>query len=886
MKLSKSYVQLIMLLCICFNATAQIVDIPPDLEQQLQGKIKYADIIKTVDKYYTEKNFHSNPKLFKEYKRWNRWAWWASRHLNNAGEPDIETGNYFDEALRIRGANSSGRANSNGGLWSPVGPVTTSWGLNRGSRGIGRIDRLAIHPTNANIILAGSPSGGLWRTNDGGLNWFSISSTIPNCGIAGIVISSSDPSGNTIYILTGQKVAGNFLGDYRLNQNSVGVLVTTNGGGIWSKLGNSETVLRNMVPQKLIQLRGAPNVLIAATLSGLYSSRDFGATWALVPGANAAIHDVEQHTFIESTIYFSTATGVGRSVDTARNFITLNSFSPATAAATRSQIALTRDEQGDVYYMQCGTSNSIYRSTDGGTNFTRINTQNLTAGQDSYNYAFAINPVNKNLMAAAGVSLSSSTNNGVNFGNTTNGNINVTPVPTNYLHSDIHDLMYTPNGGLLYAACDGGVAVSSDNGVTWTDRSNGLQCTQYYHAEGFEGTANLYIGGTQDNGTNYTTNGTNMVYAGSGDGFMSDFVNTDNNVFFMVENTNVSRFTRSTNQLAVVSPGTAANQSFFPDVVCHPTNGQIVYAGYSNSIWRSANRGGTWTQVLTTGTNNGTVPAAGLSRGFNGGFAVSSQQPDRLYAATANTVLLSNNQGTNWSTISGTGGWPAAFGIITDIATRNNNADEVWVTTTGNNGANRILYSSNAGASWVNYTGSLPSVPIYSIFYTTQGDAYIGTELGVYYMAFTMNDWVPFFNGLPLIPVTDIFVNEATATITAATFGRGLWESDLYTTCSPFLFLNSDVNGSFFYQTNGLLQSTQNMNGSYGNSLRYRSPTVIKLTNGFKAKAGSYFHAVIGACGQGVFARTAGNTPPVSKGEYLKENVPGKNILSEKQEEK
>jgi hypothetical protein len=45
------------------------------------------------------------------------------------------------------------------------------------------------------------------------------------------------------------------------------------------------------------------------------------------------------------------------------------------------------------------------------------------------------------------------------------------------------------------------------------------------------------------------------------------------------------------------------------------------------------------------------------------------------------------------------------------------------------------------------------------------------------------------------------------------------------------------------------------MNGSYGNELRYRSPVQIRLTNGFKASSGSYLHAIIGPCGQGVFNR-------------------------------
>lgn len=873
MRLSKILTALIIVLFISAYSYSQTNDLSPELALKLTGKKKFGEIMNEVDKYYRGNNFQSNPKLFSEYKKWNRWAWWAVRHLNEQGEVEPKTDQYFEEARKMKATSTGNRTQaptSTGGTWVPVGPFSTTWGNPYGTRGIGRIDRVIFHPSNANIMLAGSPFGGLWRTNDGGNNWFSISSSIPNCGIAGIVIGSNDPSGNTIYILTGQKIAGNFLTNYGINANSVGVLVTYDGGFTWSKLGNSETRLRNLVPFKLIQLRNNANILIAVTNGGPYSTTDGGVTWNRIAGTRNDTYDIEQHPTNDAIVYYSTSNTVGKSTDLAQTFTEINSFSPGTSSATRSQIAVTPANPNEVYYLQCGTSiNTIYKSTNSGDNFSRINTTDLITGQYSYNYAFAINPSNNNFMVAAGVTLAASGNNGSTFPNVTVAGVNLPgPVPNNYLHADVHDLAYNPLNGLLYAGNDGGVAVSNDNGVNWTDISNGLQCTQYYHMEGFENAQNLYIGGTQDNGTNYTTNGSSMVYAGSGDGFAVDFVNTNNDFFFMVENNTVSRYRRSTNSLSQVSNSIpAANQTFYPDVICHPTNGNIVYIAYANTVWRTTNQGTTWTQVATITNNDG---GTGFSRTYNGGFAVSAQVPDRIYAASANTVRISNNQGSNWATISGNTGWPANFGTITDIATRSNNADEIWVTTTGNNGANRIIYSSNAGASWVGFTGSLPNIPVYSIFYTSQGDAYIGTELGVFFMDFSMNDWVPFYNGLPIIPVTDLFVNEAAGTIAASTMGRGIWLSDLYSDCGPFMFLSGLTQGTNFYQSGGFIETTQQIPGSFGNSVRLRSPTKIIFRPGFSIKENAYLRAVIGNCGQGVFQRNASINIATSKGDYFK----------------
>ncbi|MCX6317305.1 MAG: sialidase family protein [Bacteroidetes bacterium] len=863
--------------CLCLvdsTVYAQRVDTLA-LEQRLAGKTKYADIMQEVDRYYQEKDFMHHPDLYREYKKWNRWAWMAARHVNANGEVESNTSAYIDEAQRMqqRAAAPSVSA-STAGNWGPVGPSTTSWGLNRGSRGIGRIDRLVISPFNTQIMLAGSPAGGIWRTNDGGNNWFSISPYLPNCGVEGIVIDNNDPSGNTIYILTGDLFGLYFLSNYNFNPNSAGVLKTTDGGTTWTKLGNSQTVLAGSTPFKLIQLRNFPNVLMAATSNGLYASYDFGSSWARPSGVGIlAAYDIEQHPTNDAVIYYSTQIGVCKSSDYGVSFSFSSTYTPVIDFSSRSLLSVSAAAPNEVFYLQCGASvNRIYFSSNSGNDFTQINSQNLIVSAPTYNFAFAVSPVNTNNMAAAGLSLSSSTNKGSNFGNMTLGNVNNFPVPTNYLHADIHDLIYTPNGALLYAATDGGVAVSSDNGVTWTDRSNGLQCSQYYKMNGFEGTENLYIGGLQDNGTHYTTNGNQMTYAGSGDGYACDFNKTNNDIFYLVENTEITWYRRSTNTLSQVSGNIpAANHTFYPDIICHPTNGNIVYAAYANTVWRTDNQGTSWTQIGTFSNNNGSSPAS-ASRTYNGGLAVSPATPDRIYAASANTVRKSDDKGANWSTISGTTGWPANIGTITDIATRRNNADEIWITSTGINGANRITYSSNAGASWVDFTGTLPNVPVYSIFYTTDGDTYVGTELGVYFMDFAMSDWLPFYNGLPMIPVTDIFVNEGTQSITAATMGRGLWRSDLYSDCSPFLFLSSNAQGRNSFQTAGILQSLQQMSGSYGNELRYRSPVKISLKPGFKASAGSYFHGVIGPCGQGVFNRTT-TTTPLTKAAQLQLNT-------------
>ncbi len=849
------------------NVHAQYLTVSPELATQLEGKRKFSEIMNTIEQYYVSRDYRNNPALFSQYKKWSRWAWYAVRHLDDQGEVDYKIDEYFEQAKEMAPYRSAVDSRTNSGAWQFVGPYNLNWANNVGSKGIGRVDRIAFHPSNANIIFAATPAGGLWKTTDGGVNWFSISSNIPNCGISGIVISADDPAGNKIYILTGDGDSGpnSFVGSYGYLRPSIGVLVTYDGGYTWATAGNSKTVMDGRRCYKLIQIRNTPARLLAATDNGIYISNDSGTTWTQSEFAGNTVFDFEQHPTDDAIVYAAFSSVVRKSTNNGLTFDITSTFTPSLSGATRATLAVLSSSSNEVYYLQCGGSNTLYKSTDSGNTFNRINTSDLIGGQYSYNCAFAINPNNNNLMVVGGVNTVSSSNNGSFFGNSTVGVVQNIPIPSNYLHSDVHDLAYNPVSNVLFAGCDGGVFISTDNGVNWTDRSNGLCATQYYHMDGFEGTYNLIIGGAQDNGTAFTTNGVTMNYCGTGDGFAVDFVSGDNNIFYQVENTNVMRFTRSTSNRTNVSPGTTAQQTFYPNIITHPTNNSIVYVGYANSIWRSNNQGnaGSWTQISSTGTSNG-------GSGHTGGFAVSANVPNRIYAANATTIRRSDDQGNNWTTISGNTGWPAAFGVITDITSRSNNADELWIATTGSGGGNKIFYTNNAGANWYNFTGTLPNMPVYSITYTSEGDAYIGTELGVYFMDYSMNDWVPFYNGMPLVPVTDLFVNEAFGIILASTFGRGIWQGDLYNDCGPFLFLSGTTQGQQFYQSNGFIETSQVVPGSVGNVLRLRSPQKIIFKNGFRSYNNSQVHAIIGNCGQGVFNFTDPTDRAVSKTEYIK----------------
>ncbi|MES2777841.1 MAG: hypothetical protein V4722_26915 [Bacteroidota bacterium] len=833
------YIRLaLMLMCLqaSYFGNSQLT-INKELEPLLANKTRFSDIMPVINRFYTSKNYNNDPKLRSKYKHWMRWAWYESRHLDKYGNFVNSNEKNYNTIQSLQQNNNTSTApdgpQSISGNWSFYGPSIMP-------SGIARVDRLAFHPTDVNTIYAGTPAGGLWATYNGGTSWNALNGYIPNLGVSGIVVDADNPS--TLYVLSGDGDSyanGGFI----YTRRSIGLLKSTDGGTTWQKL--SHIVPNNAIYYgfKLLQHPEFHNVFIACTSDGLYRSTDYGATWTM--NINATCYDAEVTTggyvYAAGTksVFISTDWGNTFNLVPNSSFAQLpNNFTDHTALAIHPNFPNTLYVNfGGVFTN--GQEHLLYRSNDKGATFTLVN--NNCPPTSASLKALVINPSNVNNIVIGNVELRTSTNGGTTFNSGSPG-----------IHADLHDLAYNPLNNILYAACDGGVYRSFDNGANWTALHNGIKATQYYHMTGYEGDDGLAMGGTQDNGMHSRSYSTTFDLAGGGDGFDVKYLNGNSNKAYYSINAGVFKFTRDINfteQKLVLAGGINNQTNFFPSIAIHPTNNNIVYAGFPTGVYRTINDGVNW-------TNTGSSGSAGF--GFSGGLAVSGNMPDRIYAARGSSLDISNDQGATWTQISLNPGWNPG-GSISDITTRSNNANEVWVTF-GGYGDVKVLYSSNAGASWVNMTGSLPDLPVYSIKYTSQGDAYIGTDAGVYFMDFSMSDWVPFSNGLPMVPVTEVFINETNNSIKAATFGRGMWTGNLYDACIPFLSLSGSLQGSYTWQSSSSIETTETMTGSVGNDIRYRSQK-ITLKPGYKALHGSYMHAIIGPCGQGVLNRSIAAAP-------------------------
>jgi len=128
--------------------------------------------------------------------------------------------NILEEYNNLKAANSQFKMLPPN-IWSQVGPSNVPLESSGRKRGIGRLNTIAFHPTDANIIYVGAPAGGFWKSVNAGQTWQTSTDFLTNLGVSDIAINPSNP--NEIFIITGDRDAGDTY-SYGLMKSSDGGL--------------------------------------------------------------------------------------------------------------------------------------------------------------------------------------------------------------------------------------------------------------------------------------------------------------------------------------------------------------------------------------------------------------------------------------------------------------------------------------------------------------------------------------------------------------------------------------------------------------------------------------------------------------------------------------
>ncbi|MBK7028311.1 MAG: hypothetical protein IPH45_03480 [Bacteroidales bacterium] len=192
---------------------------------------------------------------------------------------------------------------------------------------MGRINAIAFHPTDVNTIYIGAPSGGIWKTTDGGASWVNLANNLPKLGVSSILVHPADP--NIIYIGTGDRDASDAPG--------IGVFKTVDGGTTWVQINNT---MGNKVVGDMLMHPSDPNTILAATNGGIYKTTNGGATWTLKSGAYN-FKDIQFKPGDPSVVYgvrITTPSRFYRSTNTGDTWTQITSGLPTTDIGSRMVI--------------------------------------------------------------------------------------------------------------------------------------------------------------------------------------------------------------------------------------------------------------------------------------------------------------------------------------------------------------------------------------------------------------------------------------------------------------------------------------------------------------------------------------------------------------------
>jgi hypothetical protein len=731
------------------------------------ANVNFYEVQSAFNNYWKDKDIHQKGRGYKQFKRWEHFMeprvypsgdlWLPSTNLMN-----------FEKFMAGRPSERSMAASSTWTLVGPMGAMTGS-ASNGFPRKAGRDNFITFHPNVAATYWVGAPSGGLWKTTDNGVTWSTNTDNLSVIGCSDLAIDPVTPS--TMYLATGDGDSGDTY--------CIGVLKSTDGGATWSPTGLVFGVNQTREMRRLIVNPVNPQILIAATNSGIYRTTDAGATWSLVMTGN--MYDAEFKPGNPNIIYaagstFYISTNGGSSFTQVTNGIT-------NSGTNRMNIAVTTADTNYVYVLASSFVDSglygVFKSTDGGNTFiTASNSPDIlsnpcngsgSGGQGWYDLAIAASPLDKDEVVVGGVNAWKSTDGGVTW-NTIGCWIGTGTPP--YVHADHHELEYNTSG-ILYSANDGGIF--SYTGTSWTDRTGSRNIAQIYKIGLSTLSPNLWITGHQDNGSNIYT-GTTYKASMAGDG-MDCFIDrtNDNNMFASYYNGNFQRSTNGGLTWASANGTMTGSAPWVAPWKQDPVTSTRLYAGRSE-IWTSNNLGQAWTQLTSIGGS-----------GMIAEFAIAPSNNQVIYAIKGTSLRKTTNGGTSWTLINGT--VPVGSAAPTFIVVDPNDANNLWVTLSGYSAGNKVFQSINGGSSWTNVSSNLPNLPANCAVYQNGSNdrIYIGMDVGVYYKDNSSSQWTLYNAGLPNVPISDLEISPASPTLLrAATYGRGVYEVEtIQSTTSP-----------------------------------------------------------------------------------------------------
>ena len=545
--------------------------------------------------------------------------------------------------------------------WTSVGPEG------------GDARAFAYDPGNPAHIYMGTTTSWVYQSTDGGATWKRLArlGKLDDLVVDNILVDSSDPK--TIY-----------AGVWQLDKIDGGLFISHDGGVTWA----SSPDMEGKSIRALSQAPSDPKILVVGAISGVYRSSDSGDHWTQIsPEGSGEIHKVESiaidptnpkiiyagtwhlpwkttdggatwrnmtkgliddsdvfSIIIDPTrpsvVYLSACSGIYLSSTAGELFHKVQGI-PSTARRTR--VLMQDPINRSVVY--AGTTEGLYRTSDSGATWSR-----MTGPDVIINDVYVDPKNNRHVMLATDRSGVLTSQDGSTTFQATNGGFYQRQVSALLPDAQNPQTIYV---GVVNDKIYGGVFVTEDGGRTWAQRSTGLEGRDIFSLS-------------------QTADGT--ILAGTNHGI------------FRLEGAewrpNGSVVNTKTKEVTVVKKGKKTTKTVTetskPETIDFQVNdllvdGPVWFAATAQGVYRSTNKGASWTGPVVKDSHYHFVDAQGTT----------------VFAASRNSLRLSDDGGETWTPVN----LPEKLITVHALATSPNGT--LWV-----GGREGAFASDDRGQTW------------------------------------------------------------------------------------------------------------------------------------------------------------------------------------------
>ncbi|WP_179020220.1 WD40/YVTN/BNR-like repeat-containing protein [Winogradskyella forsetii] len=685
----------------------------------------------------------------------------------------------------------------------------------------GRVTAIDVVTTDPDIMYVGTASGGLWKSNSGGITWEPIFDKEVTASIGAVEIQQSNPS--VIWVGTGEGNPRNSL------NGGYGIYKSLDGGKNWMAMGLEKT--RHI--HRIIVDPTNPDVVYVGAIGspwgehperGVFKTTDGGDTWNKIlyennkTGVADLVMDPTNPNKLIATLWehkrdpwFFNSGGEGSGLhithDGGKTWkkITEDDGFPK-GDLGRIGVAIAANKPNIIYALVEAKKNALYKSEDGGFKWKKVNDKDDIGNRPFYYSEIYVDPQNENRVYSVFTYVNVSQDGGKNFKQ-------LMPAygVSNGIHPDHHAWWIHPeNGDFMIDGNDGGMNITKDGGKTWRFIGN-LPVAQFYHINvDNEFPYNVY-GGMQDNGSwrgpayVWRAQGIRNSYwqeISFGDGF--DVIPDKDDARYgwsMSQQGYVSRYDWQTGNNYLVrpthpNPEVKLRFNWNSAINIDPFDNSTIYFG-SQFVHKSTDKGETWEVISPDLTTNNPEKqkqsdSGGLTLDATGAenhttilvIEPSPVEKDMLWVGTDDgRVHYTKDGGQNWTDVSEIKGLPKNSWIA-QIKASNKNKGEALLIANDYRRFNYTPYAyrtKNYGKTWERIVDE-NDVESYTLSIVEDIEEpnliFLGTDDGLYISIDAGNKWTKWTEGFPTTSVKDLVIQPREHDLVIGTFGRAAWVLD------------------------------------------------------------------------------------------------------------